>query len=147
MVRFAEKGMGGDILQTWHNKFPGTDTCEVKEELKVATNGAEEVLTWELIKAGLRTIACLETGFMYWYVGVVITFTTLVGRTETVLTEKLDKTVLGWTLTVHSIKWATEAFQIARFTETWTHSFLAPRERTLTEHILTTTGTSLMEVI
>ena len=33
---------------------------------------------------------------MYWYVGVVVTFTTLTGGTETVLTERLDKTTLNF---------------------------------------------------
>ena len=44
---------------------------------------------------------------MYWYVGVVVTFTTLTGGTETVLTERLDKTTLNTlqrTLTAHSLK-------------------------------------------
>ena len=32
---------------------------------------------------------------MYCYVGVVVAFTTLTGRTETVLTERLDKITLS----------------------------------------------------
>ena len=80
VVRFAERGTGGDTLQVWHNKFLGTgtsQTCKGKEQFKVTTAREREILTWEVLKTGLRTIACLETGFMYWYVGVVITFTTV----------------------------------------------------------------------
>ena len=52
---------------------------------------------------------------MHWYVGVVVTFTTLTGGTETVLTKRLDKTTLNTlrlTLTVHSLKWVKEVLQI-----------------------------------
>ena len=134
VARSAERGMVGDTLPTWKNNFGGTSTsrtCKGKEEFKVATAGAGEVITWKVIKTGLHTIACIEAGFVYWYVGVVVTFTTLTGGTETVLTERLDKTTLNTlrqTLTAHSLKWVTEALQIAWFAETWTHSFLAPRE-------------------
>ena len=134
VARSAERGMGREILRRWDNKFGGTSTsqtCKGKEEFKVATTGAGVVITWEVLKTGLRTITCLEAGFVYWYVGVVVTFTTLTGGTETVLTERLDKTTLNTlrrTLTAHSLKWVTEALQIVWFTETGTHSFLAPRE-------------------
>ena len=60
-----------------------------------------------MLRRGLRAIACLEVGFMYWYVGVIVTFTTLTSRTETVLTERLDKITLNTlrrTLTAHSQK-------------------------------------------
>ena len=134
MVTFAERGMGRGTLQTWHNnKFPGIGAlqpCKGKKEFKVTTAGVD-VLTWEELKTSLRKIACLEAGLMYWYVGVVVTFTTLTGGTETVLTEKLNKTTLinlQRTLTAHSQKWVTEVLQIVWFTETWTHSFPAPRE-------------------
>ena len=40
-------------------------------------------------------MACLEAGFLYWYVGVFIAFTTLTGGTETVLTERPDKITLN----------------------------------------------------
>ena len=132
--RSAERGMGGETLWTWHNKFGGTgisQTYKGKEEFKVATNGAEVVITWEVLKTDLCTKACLEAGFVYWYLDVVLTFTTLAGGTETVLIKRLDKTTLNTlrqTLTAHSLKWVTEALQIVWFTETGTHSFLAPRE-------------------
>ena len=80
VARSAERGMSGDTLRTWHKKFGGTctsQTCKGKEEFKVATAGAGVVITWEVLKTGLRTITCLEAGFVYWYVGVVVTFTTL----------------------------------------------------------------------
>ena len=134
VARSAERGMGGETLRTWHNKFGGTgtsQTCKGKTEFKVATAGAGVVITWEVLKTGLHTIACLEAGFVYWYVGVVVTFTTLTGGTETVLTERLDKTTLNTlhrTLTAHSLKWVTQALQIVWFTETLTHSFPASRE-------------------
>ena len=44
---------------------------------------------------------------MYQYVDVVVTFTTLTGGTETVLTERLGKTTLNTLrgiLTAHSLK-------------------------------------------
>ena len=132
VVPFAERGMGGDTLWTWHNKFAGTgisQTCEGKEEFQVTTAGAGKVLTWEVLKTGLRTIACLEAGFVYSYVDVFVTFTTLTGGTETVLIERLDKATLN-TLrrTAHSLKWVTVDLQIVGFTETWSHSFLVLRE-------------------
>ena len=37
----------------------------------------------------------LEARFVYWYVDVVIYFTTLTGETETVLTKRLDKAILN----------------------------------------------------
>ena len=107
VVRYAERYMGGDTLRTWHNKFAGTDTSEIckgKEEFKGTTAGAGAVLTWEVLKTGLRIITCLEAGFVYWYVGEVVTFTTLTSGAETVLTERLDKTTLNTlrrTLTAH----------------------------------------------
>ena len=87
-------------VETLHEhdiKFSGTGTsqiCKVKKEFKVTTAGAGEVLTWEVLETGLCTIACLEARFVHWYVGVVVTFTTLTG-TETILTEWLDKTTLN----------------------------------------------------
>ena len=82
-------GCGGeDTLQT-------TKTCKGKEEFKV-------------------TKACLEAGLMYWYVGVVVTFTTLTGAIETALTERLDKTTLDTLrrkLTAHSQKGVIAALQ------------------------------------
>ena len=71
VARFAEKSMSGDTLRTCRNKFSGTGTSQ----FKVTTTGAGEVSTWEVLKTGLRTIACLEAGFVYWYVGVVVIFT------------------------------------------------------------------------
>ena len=110
VVRFAEGDMGGDTLRTWHNRFAGTgtlQTCKGKEEFKVTTAGAQEVLTGEVLNTALCTIAYLEAEFVYCYVGVVVAFTTLIGRTETALTERLHKTTLStlrWTLAVHSLK-------------------------------------------
>ena len=134
LARSTERGMGGKTLRTWHDKFGGTgtsQTCKGKAEFKVATAGAGVVITWEVLKTGLHTIACLEAGFVYWYVGVVVTFTTLTGGTGTVLIGRHDKTTLNTlrrTLTADSLKWVAEALQIVWFTETGTHSFLAPRE-------------------
>ena len=91
VVRFAERGMVVETWRTWHNKFGGTgtsQTCQGKKEFKVATAGAGVVITWELLKTGLRTIACLETGFVYWYVGMVITFTTLAGGSRSCTDKK-----------------------------------------------------------
>ena len=68
VVRFAERGIGGDPLQTWHNKFPGTgasETCTCKEEFKVTTALAVKVLTWEVLKTGSHTTACLEAGLVH----------------------------------------------------------------------------------
>ena len=48
-----------------------------------------------MLKTDLGTTACLEVGLVYWYMDVVITFTTLTGGTETVLTERLGKTTLN----------------------------------------------------
>ena len=51
---------------------------------------------------------------MYWYVGVVVTFTTLTGAIETALTERLDKTTLNTLrrkLTAHSHKGVIAALQ------------------------------------
>ena len=79
---------------------------------EVGIAGAWEVITWEVLKTGLCTIACLKAGFVYWYVGMVVTFKTLTGGTETVLRERFNKTTLStlwWTLTVYSLKWVTEA--------------------------------------
>ena len=110
VARSAERGMCGDTLWTWHNKFGGTgasQTCKRKEEFKVATAGVGEVTTWEVLKTDLRKIACLEAGFVYWYVGLVVTFTTLTGGTENVMTERLDKSTLNTlrrTLIAHSLK-------------------------------------------
>ena len=39
----------------------------------------------------VRVVVTSGTEFKYWYVGVVIAFTTLTGGTEIVLTERLDK--------------------------------------------------------
>ena len=85
--------MGGDTLQTWRNDLTRTgmsQTYKGKEEFKVTTARAGEVLTWEVLKPGFFTIACLKTGLVYWYVGVCATFTALTGGTETVLTERCD---------------------------------------------------------
>ena len=120
MVRFAETGMSGDTLQAWYNKFSGTDTsqtCKRKEEFKVTTAAAGEALTWEVLKTTLCTIKCLKVEFLYWYVDVVVTFTTLKGGTETALTERRDKSTLNTlqqTLTAHSLTWVTEALKIGR---------------------------------
>ena len=62
---------------------------------------------------------------------MVVTFTTLAGGAETVLTKRLDKTPLNtlrWTLTGYSLKWVTEAWQTVWFIEASTHSSWAPRE-------------------
>ena len=140
-------------METLHEhdiKFSGTGTsqiCKVKKEFKVTTAGAGEVLTWEVLETGLCTIACLEARFVHWYVGVVVTFTTLTG-TETILIEWLVKklwTLLWRTLTAHSLKWVTEALYTVWVTETWTHSFLALRDELSTKHLRATTGTGLME--
>ena len=37
------------------------------------------MLTREVLKIGLHTLVCLEARFVYWYVGVVVTFTTSTG--------------------------------------------------------------------
>ena len=61
VTRSAERGMGGDTLWIWH-KSAGTgtsQTCKGKEEFKVTTGGPGEVLTWEVLKTGLRKIAYL----------------------------------------------------------------------------------------
>ena len=61
-----------------------SQTCKRKEEIEVTT-----------------------AGVVYWYVDVVVTFATLTGGTETILTERLDKTTLNTlrrTLTAHSLK-------------------------------------------
>ena len=95
------------------------------------TTTGSEVLTWEVLKTCLRKKACLQAGSVYWYVGVFIAFTELTGGIETVLTERLAKISLNTfkqILTAHSLKWVTEALQMVWFTETWTQSFLAPRE-------------------
>ena len=45
--------LGTGTLRTWHNKFAGTgtsQTCKGKEEFKVTTAGAGEILTWEVLK-------------------------------------------------------------------------------------------------
>ena len=72
--------MCGETLRTWPNKFGGTgisQTCKGKTEFfKVVTAGAGIVTAWQVLKTDLHTIACLEAGFLYWYVGVVVTFTT-----------------------------------------------------------------------
>ena len=55
VARSAERGMVGDTLPTWKNNFGGTSTsrtCKGKEEFKVATAGAGEVITWKVIKTG-----------------------------------------------------------------------------------------------
>ena len=52
---------------------------------------------------------------LYLYVGVVVTFTTLTGGTETLLTKRLDKTSLNTLrriLKAHSLKRVTETLQI-----------------------------------
>ena len=52
-------------------------------------------------------IACLEAGFVYWYAGVVVSFTTLTCETETVQTERPEETTLNtlWpTFGEHSLK-------------------------------------------
>ena len=64
-----------------------SQTCK-DEEFKVTTTGVEEVLWWGVLKTSLDTIACLEVGLVYWYVGVVVTFTSLTGGTDTALTRK-----------------------------------------------------------
>ena len=87
LARSAERGLGGETLLAWHNKFGGTNasqTCKGKEEFKAATAGVGVATTWEVLKTGLRTIAFLEAGFVYWYV----TFKALTDGTETVLTKK-----------------------------------------------------------
>ena len=109
-------GCGGEICRKrfgWGHfrnmtfKFAGTgtsQTCKSKEEFEVTTAAAGEVLTLEVLETVLRTIACKEAGSVYWYVGVVVTFRTLTGGAETVLTERLDKTTLNTlqrTLTAH----------------------------------------------
>ena len=62
VARSAKRGMGGETLRTWHNKFGGIGTSQTgrgKEEFKVTTTGEGGVITWEVLKAGLCTIACL----------------------------------------------------------------------------------------
>ena len=62
-----ERGMGSGTLRAWHNKFGGTatsQTCKGKDEFKVATTGARVVIAWEVLTTDLRTIPCLEAGFM-----------------------------------------------------------------------------------
>ena len=50
-----------------------------------------------IVRGWISVLACR------WGRGVV-TFTTLIGGTETVLTERLDKITLRGTLTAHSLK-------------------------------------------
>ena len=103
VVTFSERGMGGDALRKWHYKFAdiGTSqTCKCKQEFKVITAEAGEVLTSEVLNTDLHITACLEAGVVYWYVGAVVMFATLKGRTENVLTERLGKTTLT-TLRLH----------------------------------------------
>ena len=86
--------MGRDTLQKQHNKFAGTgtsQTCKGEEEFKVTNTGAGEVLTWEVLKTGLHRMVCLEAGFMYWYVGVVVTFTPSAGGTKNGIDRKTWK--------------------------------------------------------
>ena len=79
MARSAERGMAENTLQrctSGRHMFVGTGTsqiCKFKEEFKVTTAGAGEVLTWQVLKTGFHTIACLEPGFLFWYVGLIIT--------------------------------------------------------------------------
>ena len=43
VARSTERGMGGDTLRTWHNKFASTgtsQTCKGTEEFTVTTAGA-----------------------------------------------------------------------------------------------------------
>ena len=64
VARSAERGVDGETLRTWRNKFGGTATSQTfkgKEEFKVPTAGAGVVMTWEVLKTGLRTM----TGFVY----------------------------------------------------------------------------------
>ena len=68
--------------------------------MKVITAEAGEVLTSEVLKTDLHITACLEAGLVHWYVGVVVMFATLKGRTENVLTGRLGKTTLT-TLRLH----------------------------------------------
>ena len=91
VVRSAKSPLGGDSLRPWHNKFGATgtsQTCKDKEEFKVATAEAGEVIKWVVLETIFCTIAYLEARFMYWYVSVVVTFTKLTGGTETLLTKK-----------------------------------------------------------
>ena len=77
VVRFGERGMGGDTLRAWHNKFAGTGTSQTykcKKEFKVTTTGEGKVFTCEELKTGLHRIGCLEVGLVYWYLGVIVNF-------------------------------------------------------------------------
>ena len=100
VVTFTERGIGGDTLRTWHNKFVGTITSQAykgKKEFKVTTTGAGELLTWEVLRTDLCITAYLEARLVYCFVGVVVTFIAITGEKETVLTKRLGKKEL-WTL-------------------------------------------------
>ena len=150
VAQSTERGMRGDALRTWDNKFAGTgksQTCKGKEEFKVTTAGAGKVLSWEVLKSCLRTTACLEAGFGYWYVGAVVTFTTLTGGTETVLAVRLDKTRFEhFTANINSI--VTEMSH-RNFTDCMIYrnmdTIIPSTKRRIKEHLQTTTGTVIME--
>ena len=100
VVTFTEIGIAEDTLRAWHDKFLGTSTSQAykgKKEFKVATTGAEELLTWEVLRTDLCITAYLEARLVYCYVGVVVTFIAITGEKETVLTERLGKKEL-WAL-------------------------------------------------
>ena len=79
---------------------------------------------------------------------MVVSFTALIGGTETILTERLGKIKLNTfqrTLTQHSLKSVREAIQIVLLTKTWTYSFLATGGELHTENLRLTTGKGFME--
>ena len=52
-------------------------------------------MTWEILKTDLHTMVCLEAGFVYWYVGVIVTFTPSTGGTKNGIDRKTWKNNFG----------------------------------------------------
>ena len=72
VARCAERGMGGDTLWTWHNKFAGTgtsQTCKGKEEFEVTllTERLDETtlntLRWTLTAHSLKWVTLQTVWF------------------------------------------------------------------------------------
>ena len=94
-MTFVEKGVGGDTLRTRHDKFADTgasQTFKGNQEFIVTNDRTGEILKLEVLRTNLRLTTCLETALVYWYVGVSVTFTTLIVKTETALLERQGKT-------------------------------------------------------
>ena len=62
VARSEERGMGGDTLRTWHNKFGGTCTSQTfkgKEEFKVTTGAGEVIHSFFYKNNFIRTKALI----------------------------------------------------------------------------------------